>query len=392
MQNLTPPPRAGKRKLTPKAAPALPPMTPEDASIITGELLETCRAWIRRYIVVTDEQAVIMAAWILHTYAFDVAETTPYIHITAPERESAKSRLTEVLAAIAANPVCSEGMTAAAFVRTIEAKRPTVFLDEMDAQMGGSKEYVEAIRGILNAGFRKGGVFYKCAANTFELQEFNVFCPKCFAGIGKLPGTVSSRCIVIEMRRKLPSEIVEPFRQKAVKIAASPIKGQLEAWAGRRAAKMLQAIQPASIANLSDRQNDISEPLLAIAQLAGDEWLQKLTRALQMLFEAAFAEDGSIGATLLADIRTIFDERKADKFPSEALAECLCKIEGRLWAEWGHGRGLTANNLARQLAKYSIYPQTIRLEQGTKKGYHRGGFEDTWERYCSVPPPESVTP
>jgi hypothetical protein len=243
MQNLTPALPAGKQKTTTEGGPVLPPMTPQDASSITGELLETCRTWIRRYIVVMDEQAVIMAAWILHTYAFDAAETTPYIHITAPEKES---RLTEALAAIAANPVCSEGMTAAALVRTIEAKRPTVFLDEMDAQMGGSKEYVEAIRGILNAGFRKGGIFYKCAANTFELQEFNVFCPKCFAGIGKLPGTVSSRSIIIEMRRKLSSEMVEPLRQKAVKIAASPIKKELEAWAVRGAAKVLQAIQPMS--------------------------------------------------------------------------------------------------------------------------------------------------
>jgi hypothetical protein len=30
-------------------------------------------------------------------------------------------------------------MTAAALVRTIEAKRPTIFLDEMDAQLGGDK-------------------------------------------------------------------------------------------------------------------------------------------------------------------------------------------------------------------------------------------------------------
>jgi hypothetical protein len=127
--------------------PALPPMTPEDAARITGELLETCRAWIRSYIIVSDEQAVIMAAWTLHTYAFDAAETTPYIHITAPERACGKSRLMETLEALAAAPVRSGGMTAAALVRTIEAKRPTIFLDEMDAQLGGDKEYAEAIRG-----------------------------------------------------------------------------------------------------------------------------------------------------------------------------------------------------------------------------------------------------
>ena len=373
--------------------PALPPMKPEDAARITGELLEKCRAWIRRYIAVSDEQTSILAAWTLHTYAFDAAETTPYIHITAPERECGKSRLIEVLEAIAAAPVTSEGMTAAALVRTIEAKKPTIFLDEMDAQLGGDKEYAEAIRGILNAGFRKGGVFHKCVGKDFVLKDFNVYCPKCFAGIGALPDTVSSRSIVIEMRRKLPGETVEPFRQRAVKIAAAPIKAALEAWAGRRAAEMLQTFEPASIATLSDRQNDIAEPLLAIAQLAGDGWLQRLTGAMQTIFKAAGAEDTSISTTLLSDIHSAFDEETAEHISSKTLAERLCEIDGRPWAEWSHGKGLTANNLARQLRKYSIYPQTIRVGSETPKGYRRSDFEDAWSRYCPLPPtPTAATP
>jgi hypothetical protein len=341
---------------------------------------------------VSDEQAVIMAAWVLHTYVFDAAETTPYCHITAPERACGKSRLMETLEAISAAPVRSGGMTAAALVRTIEAKRPTIFLDEMDASLNGDKEYAEAIRGILNEGFRKGGIFYKCVGKDFELKGFSVYCPKCFAGIGQLPDTVSSRSIVIEMRRKLPGEDVEPFRQKAVKSAAAPIKKALEVWAARGAAGLLETITPASLAFLSDRQNDIAEPLLCIAQLAGNGWLQRLTDALQTVFKTASVEDGSIGVTLLADIRIVFDERESDTVPSAVLAERLCKIEGRLWAEWSHGKGLSANNLARQLNKYSIHPQTIRVGDDTPKGYRRVDFEDLWSRYCPLPPIRTATP
>src|ERR1039458_5501864 len=176
-----------------------PPMKTGEATKITEELLETCRTWIRRYIVVSDEQTVIMAAWILHTYAFDASETTPYIHITAPEKACGKSRLMETLEAIAAAPIRSGGMTPAALVRCIHSKSPTIFLDEMDAQLGRNKEYAETIRGILNEGFRKGGKVIKCAGKTHELREFNAYCPKCFAGIGDLPGTVASRSIMIEI-------------------------------------------------------------------------------------------------------------------------------------------------------------------------------------------------
>src|ERR1017187_6338061 len=236
-----------------------------------------------------------MAAWMLHTYAFDASETTPYIHITAPEKACGKSHLMETLEAIASPPIRSGGMSAAALVRCIDTRSPTIFRDEMDAQLGGNKEYAEAIRGILNEGFRKGGRFYKCDVKSHELRVFNAYCPKCFAGIGKLPGTVASRSIIIEMRRKMQGETVEPFRQRAVKAAALPIKTALETWAGRRGVDLLHTIQTESIARLSDGQNDIAEPLLSIAQLAGNAWLLMLTDALQAVFNGTNGEDSSIG-------------------------------------------------------------------------------------------------
>lgn len=384
-------PSANEVRQSAPVVSVLSPMTPEDAATVTTELLETCRTWIRRYIVVSDEQAVIMAAWLLHSYAFDAAETTPYIHITAPEKACGKSYLMEALQALAAAPIRSGGMTAAALVRTIHARKPTIFLDEMDAQLGGNKEYAEAVRGILNEGFRKGGMFYKCNATTHEIEEFNAYCPKCFAGIGQLPDTVASRSIRIEMRRKLPGESVEPLRQKAVKNAALPIKAKLEAWEARGAADLLCPIEPAPIAGLSDRQNDIAEPLLCIAQLGGNGWLQRLTVALQAVFKAASVEDGSLGVTVLADIRAVFDERKTDTIPSAVLAGCLCKIEGRQWADCNHGNGMTANNLAWQLRKFRIYSQSIRVGDKTPKGYRRGDFEDAWSRYCPLPALQNAT-
>jgi hypothetical protein len=361
------------------------PMTLEEAAIVTGRLLEACRAFINRYFVVLEEQAVIMATWILHTYVFEAAEITPYIHITAPEKECGKSNLMDLLAAVARVPAQSSGTTPAALVRLVHAMKPTIFIDEMDALLKGSKESAESIRGILNAGFRRGGVFRKCNATTHELEEFNTFCPKCLSGIGDLWDTVASRSIAIVMRRKRRDEVVEPFRQRAVREAGTPIRTELETWAARGASDLLQAIRPAAIESLSDRQNDIAELLLSIAQLAGDEWHQRLTVALLAVFKAAKAEDGSTGATLLSDIRAVFDERKAEAVPSEILACCLCKIEGRAWADWKHGKGMTANNLAHELKRFRIYSRSIRIGDKTPKGYRRADFEDAWSRYCPLP-------
>ncbi len=352
----------------------------------TAELLETCKQWVRRYVIVSDEQAVILAAWILHTWTFEAAETTPYIHITAPERECGKSRLMETLAALAFNPVRSGGMTAAALVRCIDAKNPTIFLDEMDAQLSGDKEYAEAIRGILNEGFRKGGKFYKVDGKNHDLREFNAYCPKCFAGIGKLPETVSSRSIAIEMRRKTDTETVKPFRQRETEKSAQPIRARLETWKARGLVRQLEESRPVAIEVLGDRQNDISEPLLAIAGAAGADWLQRLTSALVSVLKGNQSENVSTGVTLLTDIRSIFTERKADKIFSKELAAGLCEIEGRPWADWNRGSGFKPNDLAKQLARYCIRPQKVSIGTDKLQGYRLDAFEDAWKRYCPVPP------
>ncbi|MFZ0339886.1 MAG: DUF3631 domain-containing protein [Terracidiphilus sp.] len=376
--------------------PIVPPSTPmplEDAARITEELLETCRAWIRRYTVVSDEQAVIIATWTLHTYVFDAFEVTPYLFISSPEKGCGKSTLLRILKAVACRGRSSSGMSGAALARVVEASHPTLFLDELDAQMKGNKETAENIRGILNSGFEPEGVYTRCVGKDFAVKDFTTFCPKCLAGIGELWDTVSDRSITIEMRRMLSEETIEPDRQLAVKTAAAPIKTRLEEWAARGAADLLKSIHPTPISGFNPRQNDIAEVLLTIAQLAGGGWPQRLTQSLKAVCKATKTEDASIGVTLLFDIRAVFDERKTDTVSSKVMAECLCKIEGRPWDEWSHGKGLTANDLARQLKKFKIYPVKIRLGPAeTAQGYRQGDFEDVWSRYCLLSPIQTGTP
>jgi hypothetical protein len=121
------------------------------------------------------------------------------------------------------------------------------------------------------------------------------------------------------------------------------------------------------------------------------KWLRRLTYALQTVFRAASIEDGSIGVTLLSDIRTIFVGDNTDQIQSKLMAEHLCGIEGRPWAEWAHGKGLSANNLARQLKRFKIYPTKIRFGSETAQGYSRKDFEEGWSRYCPLPPDPTGT-
>ena len=76
----------------------------------------------------------------------------------------------------------------------------------------------EDLRGLLNAGYRRGSVVRRMGgAKNTTLETFEVFCPKAFAGIGNcLPDTILDRSITIGLQRKTREETVERFRRRDV--------------------------------------------------------------------------------------------------------------------------------------------------------------------------------
>ena len=101
--------------------------------------------------------------------------------------------------------------------RRSTSKQPTLLVDEVDA-IFGNKSPREELRGILNAGYRRGAVAHRMGgSNNTELQDFSVFCPKAFAGIGDcLPDTIADRSIPIRLKRRTRDETVERFRLRDV--------------------------------------------------------------------------------------------------------------------------------------------------------------------------------
>jgi hypothetical protein len=141
---------------------------------------------------------------------------------------------------------------------------------------------------------------------------------------------------------------------------------------------------------LTDRQQDGIEPLLAIADEAGGDWPSVLRAAAVEIFRSQAAEDQNVGVQLLADIRSVFDAIGDDKMSSADLINKLKEIETSPWADWSKGKGLTANGLSRLLKPtFGISPRNIRVEGNVPKGYLRESFADAWERYLPRVAPRS---
>src|SRR5262249_38296878 len=154
----------------------------------------------------------------------------------------------------------------------------------------------------LNAGYKRGGKVRRCADFGRRREEYDVYCPKALTGIGKIPDTVHDRCLDIRLVRESKGTGVK-FRSKTAEPEAAPIRAELQAWAAKAKKDMLDAT-PRLPDQLTGRQQDICEPLLAVAEAAGGEWADNGPIALITI--CASNEDQSTGIQLLASVREAF--------------------------------------------------------------------------------------
>jgi len=345
--------------------------------------LSEIEGFVRRFVSLSDAQATVVPLWIVHTHSFGIWDGhTPYLSITSAEKQSGKTRLLEILELTVRRPWLTGRATAAALVRKIHREKPTLLLDEMDCALKTGDEYSAALTGVLNNGYRPGMPYTMCVGQGASITEknFNVFCPKALAGIGQLPDTVADRSIPLRLKRQSKDHRAEKFHRRDVAPQASELRGKIAEWSEKAQSSWLVA-RPEFPHGLSDRREDVIEPLLAIADSAGGSWPARAREALVEIFGGVAAEDQSIRVKLLADIYVIFEELGAEKISSSELVAKLAEIETSQWAEWSHGKPMSPVQLARQLKNFHIFPRTIRVGDATPKGYERDSFSEAWRDY-----------
>jgi hypothetical protein len=211
------------------------------------------------------------------------------------------------------------GPSEAVLFRAIAANEPTLLLDEVDTIFKERDEKSEGLRGILNAGFKRNGSVPRCVGQGHEVKNFSVFCPKVLAGIGRLPDTVADRSIPITLSRKTQQDLVERFRLRRVIAESEELRARLQNWAASAVViEELRNAEPAMPGELGDRQADVTEPLVAIADLAGGDWPKRARNALLELY-ASHRDPESDGVRLLRDVRTIFQTQNLTRIKTSAL-------------------------------------------------------------------------
>ena len=351
-----------------------------------AHLLEQVETWLRKFVVFpTDHGSVAVTLWVACTHIVDQLDVAPYLLITAPEIESGKTRVMEIAATLSHKPMFSSSMTPAVLFRTIDRDHPTLFLDEADNIWTGRRDdKASELVALLNAGHRRGVKAQRMGgAGKTTLMEFDVFGPKAIAGafpnMGDIPEALRSRSIHLRMKRKLPGETVDRWTRQS----RERHKGFVEEYTIRLADTLtgldIAGVNIDPLDELSDRDFDVWEPLLAVARLAGGRWPTFALDAAISLCSPDPTQAIPLRMQLLRDLRELWVGTDAFMFTQEIL-EHLHKMPERNWGDF-YGSPFTAHKLGRYLGSYGVESKFETGEE-RRKGYYRQDLDDLWARYA----------
>ena len=355
--------------------------------------LDAIEGFLRRFVAYpSDDACIAHALWIAHTHLMDEWESTPRLAFLSPEPASGKTRALEITETLVPNPVEAVNVTPAYLFRKVSDSKgpPTVLFDEIDTIFGPRAKEHEEIRGLLNAGHRRGATAGRCVVQgkIIVTEELPAYCAVALAGLGNLPDTILSRAIVVKMRRRAPGEKVEPYRRRLHADHGNRLRDDLNAWTKRTTFTF-----PEMPESIEDRDADVWEPLIAIADAAGGDWPKKARVAAVAHVAQSKETSPSTGIRLLVDCKSVFGDDEA--LSTSTLIERLVAMEEAPWGDL-RGKAIAARSLSQLLKPYGVQSKRIRIGESVLRGYEIESFYDAWQRYLPKPseqqPKESATP
>jgi putative DNA primase/helicase len=350
---------------------------PVDGNALVSDLMQT----LTRFLVLPEGAALALALWTLHAHTHAIASVSPILALWSPEKRCGKTTTLYLLGALVPRPLSTANISAASVFRAIDKHRPTLLIDEADTFL----EFNDELRGVLNSGHsRAGALVIRTAGDDHEVRTFSTWAPKVIAKIGKLHGTLADRSVGVKLSRRAPTEIVERLRLDRLH-ELEHLRQKAARWADDAKPDLLAA-DPEVPEALHDRAADNWRPLLAIADAAGGPWPKEARRAARLFAGDCEEQTEGAPATLLSDLRRLFEEKGPEPLSSKEIVAALVELEERPWSEWKKGKPLNPHALAKLLDRYGIRPGQHRRGRGGEekiRGYAPSDFDDAFSRYLT---------
>ena len=229
-----------------------------------------------------------------------------------------------------------------------------------------------------------------------EVDWFEVYCPKVFACVGGLNGTLLSRCLVLHMDRAPRNHKRKSTRTRAISRLATSLVERLEAYATQNTKELCelynQEPDEGYWPEISDREAELWGPLLIHARLIGKDAEQELLRVAAG-FNNQKAEiqatDWHIAQTV--DLLEAIQSYPSNTFTPGALVDALRKSEA--WAypfakAKGHDEESVKFNRAVKVGRFLSKFRLSKIKDSDgNKSYDKKMVIDCLSAYVAQKPP-----
>ena len=244
----------------------------------------------------------------------------------------------------------SSAITEAALARLVGEHEPTLCLDEVDMYLANNT----TLRAMLNGSQRRelaNRITNVKVDDDWIPHQFSTWCPKVLSGIGELPDTVRDRSIEVRLERAKPGECAARWQDRDQPQLRALVRGLLR-WLDDNGDAILARRSTLDYPKgLHDRARDGWEALLAIADQAGGDWPSRARAAAIATTAGTMALGVPVTERIVSDVHRVFiDAGLPERLPAESIAVALVGMEDAPWKEYGKGKGLTTNSLARLLS------------------------------------------
>ena len=362
-----------------------PSLTSTDSEVDGEALVADLERFITSYVILPPQTSLPLAAWTLATFCYGVFDSFGYLLVVSPTVCCGKTRLLETLSLVVSEPRRIASSSEPALFRIIEEFGPTLMLDEAETlnSRGDRSEY---LRSLINAGNRRDAVVTRCEGKEFKVKEFNVYCPKIIAGIGRFPHTIRDRSIILPMQRRKRSEKVSRFIFREVRPVGEMLRQRAEAFIERQREQIEGAYLKLDLQFLEDRDCEAWEPLFAVMSVADPSRLPELRDCAEQLSKSKASADAdeSLAVKLLSDLRDVWPRNKPHVYTRELLA--LLRDLGE--SPWSTEVDLNPHKMARLLRGFDVRSRKVRVGDGTGKGIVLEELESAFRRYLPPDGPE----
>ena len=331
-----------------------------------------------------------IAVWVLATYCVEHLYFAPILTVWSPTKGCGKSTLFDLLNWLVRRGFLTSGpgVTAATVFRLNDARHPTMLIDEAE-KLGGRNANTELI-GLLNNGYRRGGVVSRCveAGSDYEIQAFDAFGFRALNSIRPLWDTIMDRSIEVRIERKPRSTQLSRFNARLLEPQCRRLARKIHRWALDQGKDVGEAEAEAIRPNwLPDRPCDNWGPLFAVGAVVGSGWDDRILEAARLLVVSN--QEADRHEHLIHDVRRVFRDRNAPQaISSTDLVEALNRLDDSPWGDERQGKGISTHSLAKRLPAFNVQPRQGRITGGGKlRGYWAMDMESVWERYPEVGQP-----